>query len=242
VGEVTVVLVRSVMTFVNLLIFSRLLGKTQVSQMTFFEYVAGITLGSIAAELSTNLAIRPWPIFVGMATWVILTLATQFIALKSRWMAKLLDGEPVVVMQNGQILERNLRLLRMRQGELAELLRAQGVFDFNEVEFAIMEPRGDLSVLKRSQHLPVTPADLQLQTTSKGLGIELVVDGQVMEQSLRRLGLNRAWLEARLQEQGISSPSQAFLAVVDAQGKVYVDRYTDHFPPAYDLSDYPGPN
>ncbi|MBP2019389.1 uncharacterized membrane protein YcaP (DUF421 family) [Symbiobacterium terraclitae] len=241
-GEGTVVLTRSVLTFVNLLIFSRILGKTQVAHLTFFEYVAGATLGSIAAELSASLSIRPWPIFVALATWVVLTLAMQFTAIKSRWLSKMLDGEPVVLIQDGQILERNLRRMRMRESELLELLRGQSIFHVDEVELAIMEPRGSLSVLKRPEHLPATVSDLHIQTRSRGLGIELVVDGEVMDQNLRRLGVNRAWLTAKLQEQGLSGPEEAFLAVVDAEGKVYVDRYTDKFPPALDLSDYPGPN
>jgi len=241
-GEVSVVLVRSAITFFNLLILCRLLGKTQVSQLTFFEYVSGITLGSLAAELSTNLSIRPWPVFVGMFAWAGFTLLTQLVALKSRWMAKMVDGEPVILVYRGQILEENLRRLRMRESELGELLRAQSAFHLDEVELAILEPRGTLSVLKTAETRPVTPADLGLPATSRGLGIELVVDGEVMEQNLRRLGVNRAWLMARLKEQGVKSPAEAFLAVVDADGKVYVDRYTDRFPKSHDLSDYPGPN
>lgn len=241
-GEAAVVLVRSVVTFLSLLIFCRILGKTQISQMSFFEYVSGITLGSIAAELSVNLAIRPWPIYVALAAWTVLTLATQYVALKSRWMAKMLDGEPVVVIRKGQILERNLRMLRFRESELTALLRAQGIFDYNTVEYAILEPRGDLSVLKRSENRPVTPADLGLPVKHQGLGIELVVDGEIMEQNLRRLRLDRTWLLGRLREHGASSPSEVFLAVINADGKLYIDRYTDRTSQVEDLSDYPGPN
>lgn len=241
-GEVAIVLIRSTITFLNLLILCRLLGKTQVSQLTFFEYVSGITLGSLGAELSTNLSLRPWPVFVGLFAWGGLTLLTQWIALKSRWMAKMLDGEPVMLVYRGQILEENLRRLRMRESELAELLRAQSVFHFDEVELAILEPRGTLSVLKTAENQPVTPADLGLPASSRGLGVELVVDGEVMEQNLRRVGVNRAWLMAKLKEQGVKSPKEAFMAVVDADGKLYVDRYTDRVPRTHDLSDYPGPN
>ncbi len=241
-GEVSVVLVRSAITFFNLLILCRLLGKTQVSQLTFFEYVSGITLGSLAAELSTNLSLRPWPVFVGLFAWGGFTLLTQLVALKSRWMAKMLDGEPVILVYRGQILEENLRRLRMRESELAELLRSQSVFHFDEVELAILEPRGTLSVLRTADTQPVTPADLGIPASSRGLGIELVVDGEVMDQNLRRLGVNRTWLMAKLKEQGIRSPAEAFLAVVDADGKLYVDRYTDRVPKSHDLSDYPGPN
>jgi uncharacterized membrane protein YcaP (DUF421 family) len=242
VGEGTIVLFRSVLTFLSLLIFARLLGKTQISQLSFFEWVTGITLGSIAGELTIDLSVRPWPMYVGLLAWTGLTLIVQGVTLKSRWVAKMVDGEPVVVIQNGQILEGNLRLLRMREGELTAMLRAQGIFDLAQVEFAVLEPRGELSILKRSQDRPVTPADLQLPTAYEGLGIELVVDGEVMEQNLRRLGVNRAWLYDRLGQQGVQSPKEVFLAVLDTQGKLYIDRYTDRVPPTDDFSDYPGPN
>ncbi|MFS8640158.1 MAG: DUF421 domain-containing protein [Symbiobacteriaceae bacterium] len=241
-GEVSVVLVRSVITFFNLLILCRILGKTQVSQLTFFEYVSGITLGSLAAELSTNLSIRPWPVFLGLFVWGGLTLLGQFAALKNRWVAKMVDGEPVVLVYRGQILENNMGRLRMRESELAELLRGQSAFHLDEVELAILEPRGTLSVLKTAGTRPVTPADLGIPASSRGLGIELVVDGEVMEQNLRRLGLTHSWLTKKLREHGLTSPAEAFLVVLDGQGSLHIDRYTDRFPKSHDLSDYPGPN
>lgn len=241
-NETMVVLYRSGITFVALLIFTRILGKTQISQMSIFEYISGITIGSIAGELTTDLSGRPWPMFVGLAAWIALTFMTQFASLKSRWLGKMMDGEPVIVVQNGQILERNLGLLRLRGGELASMLRTQGVFDLQQVEFAILEPRGELSVLMRSQNRPVTPADLQIPTKYEGIGVELVIDGEIMDQNLQRLGVNHAWLKAKCEEQGIRSMNEVFLAILDSQGKLYIDRYADRVPGTDDLSDYPGPN
>lgn len=241
-GEATVVAVRAVLTFITLLIFTRLSGKTQIAQLTFFEWVTGITIGSIGGVLSTDLSIRPWPVFVGLAVWVVLVILTQYVAMKSRWTGKMLDGEPVVVVQNGQILEKCLGRIRMRVGELNSLLREKDVFDISTVEVAVLEPHGKLSVLLRSQERPVTPKDLNIPTSYEGLGVELVVDGEVMMQNLRRMGLNQAWLRERLQEQGLSGPAEAFLAVIDTQGRIYVDGYADHVPPSENMGDYPGPN
>lgn len=241
-GEISVVLVRSAISFVTLLVYSRVLGKTQVAQLSYFEWITGITIGSVVGVLAADLSIRPWPIFVAISAWIALTLVTQGIAIKSRWTAKLIDGEPVVLIQNGQILEENLKSLRMRVTELSSLLRSQGVFDITTVEMALLEPRGVLSILKRSQDRPVTPADLKISTSYEGMAIELVVDGEIMEQNLRRLGVNKAWLYEKLREQGISSPKQAFLAVIDSQGRIYIDRHTDVVPPTDNPSDYAGPN
>lgn len=241
-GTTLIVLLRAAIAFVSILVVCRVLGRTQLSQMTFFEYVTGITIGAIAAGITIDLSVRPWPLYVGLLAWGGLTMATQYIALKSRWWGKMLDGEPVVVVQNGELLERNLGLVRVPVDELTSMLRDKGVFDIGRVEFAVFEPSGKLSVLKRSQHRPVTPADLDLPTAYEGMGIELVVDGEVMEQNLRRLHLNRAWLLHRLREQGIDSPEHVFLAVLDTKGQVYVDRYQDRVEHLVDMSDYPGPN
>jgi uncharacterized membrane protein YcaP (DUF421 family) len=241
-SESAVVIVRSVVTFLSLLVFCRLLGKTQVAQLTFFEYVTGITIGSIAGELTTDLGVRPWPMFAGLAAWAGLTLATQYAALKSRWVSKMLDGEPVIVVQNGQVLEANLRATRLRLDDLLTLLRTKGVFTLREVEFALLEPTGELSVLKRSQYLPATPSDLQIPTDYQGLSIELVVDGQVQEQNLSRLGLNADWLRQQLLEQKHVRLEETFFVSLDTSGHLYVDTCRDRIPPENDISDYPGPN
>lgn len=241
-NEITVTLIRAFTTFFTLLILSRIMGKTQIGHLTFFEYITGITIGSIAGDLSTNLNVRPWPIFVSLIAWFALTLLTQWVAVKNQWTGKLLDGQPMVVIQNGQVLEGALRSLRMRFEDLGILLRTKNVFDINTVEFAIMEPNGELSVLKRSQNQPLTPADLKIPTEYKGLGVELIVDGEVMEQNLRNLNLNYGWLYAKLREQEIESPKQVFLAIIDSQGQIYFDKYKDAVPLANEIGDFPGPN
>ncbi|HYG60207.1 MAG TPA: DUF421 domain-containing protein [Symbiobacteriaceae bacterium] len=224
-SEVSLIVARSVITFCSLLIFARLLGKTQISHLSFFEYVAGITMGSIAGSLTTDLDVPPFPLLAGLATWAGLTLVTQWTALKSRLADKLLDGEPVLVIQNGQVLEQNLRQMRLRVSELLSLLRNQGIFDISEVAFAIMEINGTLSVLKRDQ--PVTTADLKLPAPHPRLSTDLIVDGEVVHENLRHLGLPQSWLMARLRERGIASPRQVFLAVVDTEGDMYLDTYAD---------------
>lgn len=240
-GESVVILIRSTVAFLSLLVFSRMLGKTQMAQLTFFEYVTGITIGSIAAELTTNLGVRPWPVYIGLLTWAALTMVTQFASLKNRWVSKLLDGEPVVVIQNGQVLEGNLRTIRLRGDDLVSMLRAQSIFDVKEVEMATMESRGGLSVQLRSQYQPLTPADLQLPTQYEGLGVELVLDGEIQTQNLRRLGLNMAWLKEQLAAKNMRL-EDVYLAILDTQGKLYVDSYQDVVPGTDNLSDYPGPN
>jgi uncharacterized membrane protein YcaP (DUF421 family) len=236
------VIVRSLIGFFSLLIFTRLLGKQQVSQLTFFDYVLGITIGSIAATLTTDLTSRAWLHWVGLLTWTIVVLLIEVITLKSRPLAKMVDGEPVILIMNGHLMEKAMEQARCRLTDLLGQLRNQGIFDLAEVEFAILETNGQLSVLKKSQYQPVTPHDLNLPTAYKGISIELIYDGKIVEQNLTDLNLDRQWLTTELKKQGINDPAEVFIALLNTKGELFVDRYRDQVQKPVDISDYPGPN
>lgn len=213
-----------------------------MSQLTFFDYVLGITIGSVAATLTTDLTSRAWLHWVGLATWFVVVALLQLITLKSRPLAKAIDGEPVVVIMNGRIMENVMRKARFRTTDLLEQLRKKNVFDLSEVEFAVLEIDGQVSVLKKSQHLPVTPHDLKIPTVYKGMSAELIFDGKIVEQNLEQLNLDRSWLEKELKKQGINHPSEVFLALLNTQGNLFIDKYQDDVAKTIDISDYPGPN
>lgn len=237
-NEAAVVFVRGIIAFFTLLIFARLLGKQQVSELTFFDYILGITIGSIAATLTTDLSSRAWPHWVGLATWTAAVWFLQWVSLRSRAVAKYINGEPVILIMNGQIMEKNLKKMRYTLDDLLIQLRHRGIFDLKEVEFALLETTGQLSVLKKSQYAPVTPHDLKIPTKYKGLSTELIYDGKVIDINLKRFNLDRAWLEQQLKAQGIQSPREVFLTLLNTEGELYVNRYQDQGQPVTDLSDY----
>jgi len=237
-NEAAVVFVRGIIAFLTLLIFTRILGKQQVSELTFFDYIHGITIGSIAATLTTDLSSRAWPHWVGLATWTAAVWFLQWVSLRSRAVAKYINGEPVILIMNGQIMEKNLKKMRYTLDDLLIQLRHRGIFDLKEVEFALLETTGQLSVLKKSQYAPVTPHDLKIPTKYKGLSTELIYDGKVIDINLKRFNLDRAWLEQQLKAQGIQSPREVFLALLNTEGELYVNRYQDQGQPVTDLSDY----
>jgi len=221
------VLARSVIAFFTLLIYANLLGKQQIGKLTFFDFITGITIGDLAGTLSVDLQTRAWPHFVGLMAWTVLTLLAQWTALKSRWWARVEGGEPVLVIQNGRILEQNMAKNRYRYDDLLTQLREKGVWDLNEVEFAILETDGALSVLKKSQHEPVTPKDLHLPTDYKGLGTELIYDGKIVASNLKAVGLDEAWLYDELRKQGVFSAGDVTLAVLGTDGKLFIDTRND---------------
>lgn len=240
-NEGLVVLVRSVIGFFSLLIFTRILGKEQISQLTFFDYALGITIGSIAASLTTDLSSRAWPHWVGLITWAALGYLMEFVTMKSRYAAKYIEGEPAIVIMNGKIMEGVLRKIKYRASDILELLRIQGIFDINQVDFAIIEPNGQLSILKKPEFQPVTPKDMNIQVSGTGISTELVYDGIVIEENLRQLDKDLQWLKNQLRMQGINDISEVFLVTLNPAGSLYVDRYEDHITKVTDIGDYKGP-
>ncbi|MGI6038399.1 MAG: DUF421 domain-containing protein [Limnochordia bacterium] len=238
-----VVFVRSIAAFFFLFLYARILGKTQMGQLTFFDYAAGITIGSMAASMSTDLDSIGLHHWVGLTTWFVLVLALQIASIRNRYLERLVEGEPTVVIHNGQILERNLEKLRYPYSDLMSELRGKNVFDIGDVEFALLEPTGKLSVLLKSDRQPITPKDLNISTHYEGLTTEIISSGQVIEGNLAQLGLDHRWLKEQLQAQGIDDVRQVAFAVLDSQGNLYVDKVEDDIAgEVNDPSDYQGPN
>ncbi len=240
-SEGIVVFVRAIIAFFSLLIFARLLGKEQISQLTFFDYVLGITIGSIASELTIDLSSRAWPHFIGLLTWSVLGYLIEVITLKWRYAAKYLEGEPTIVIMKGMIMESTLRKMKLRASDVLQLLRNKGVFDLNQVEFAIMEPNGQISILKKPEYENLTPKDMNMSVSSTGISTELIYDGIVIEENLRQLNKDRKWLMEQLKTYGIKDVSEVFLVTLNPAGSLYVDKYDDHIKKIIDIGDYKGP-
>jgi uncharacterized membrane protein YcaP (DUF421 family) len=240
-NEGLVVFVRSIIGFFSLLIFARIIGKEQISQLTFFDYILGITIGSIASELSIDLTSRAWPHWIGLLTWTALGYLMELITLKWRYAAKYLDGEPTIVIMNGKIMENALKKLKYRASDIMALLRNKEVFDLNQVDFAIIEPNGQISVLKKPQYQNLTPKDMNISVSSTGVSTELIYDGIVIEENLRQLNKDRTWLMDQLKMQGIKDPAEVFLVTLNPAGNLYVDKYDDHIRKVTDIGDYKGP-
>ncbi|MGM0502569.1 MAG: YetF domain-containing protein [Bacillota bacterium] len=225
--SVLTIIFRSLAAFFTLLIFTRILGKQQISQLTFFDYILGITIGSIAGILSVDLSSNPYLVWVGIATWVISSIGMKSIALKSRSIAKYIDGEAAILIMNGQIMEENLRSMNFRASDLLGMMRVKGIFNPSQVEFAILETSGKLSVLKKSQHRNLTPQDMNLNTNYEGLSVELIYDGLVLKNNLKQVNLDYKWLENKINQAGIHDISDVFLATLDTTGVLYLDTRED---------------
>ncbi|HZK85589.1 MAG TPA: DUF421 domain-containing protein [Desulfosporosinus sp.] len=239
--EGLVVLVRALMGFVSLLIFTRILGKEQISQLNLFDYILGITIGNMAASMTTDLSSRAWPHFIGLISWCLLGYLLNVISSKWRYVSKVLEGEPVIVIMNGKIMENVLRKMKFRVAEILELLRNKNVFDVTQVDFAIIEPNGQISVLLKPEFQPATPQDMKIPVSRSGISTELVYDGLIIDENLRQLGKDKHWLMKELKKHGIRNISEVFLVTLNPAGSLYVDKYKDHLKKMTDIGDYKGP-
>ncbi|WP_315074700.1 DUF421 domain-containing protein [uncultured Clostridium sp.] len=240
-NEGLVVLVRSIIAFFSLLIFAKLLGKQQISQLTFFDYALGITIGSIAATLTTDLSSRAWPHFVGLFAWALLGYLMEYITEKWRYVAKYIEGEPAIVIMNGKIMEDVLRKMRYTAADIMALLRNKDVFDLSQVDFAIIEPNGQLSVLKKPDYEPLTPKDMNIVKAPSGISTELIYDGVLINENLRQLNKTEKWLTDQLKMNEVKDISEVFLATLTPSGSLYIDKYEDHIRKVTDIGDYKGP-
>jgi uncharacterized membrane protein YcaP (DUF421 family) len=240
-NEGLVVFVRAIIGYFSLLIFARIIGKEQISQMTFFDYILGITIGSIASELTTDLSSRAWPHWIGLATWASLGYLMEKISIKWRYAAKFLEGEPAIVIMDGKIMEDVLRKVKYSVSDILLLLRNKDVFNLNEVAYAIIESNGAISVLKKPEYLPLTPKDMNIKVETTGISTEMIYDGIVIKENLKQLNKDEQWLYGELKKHGIKDPAEVFLLTLDPGGNLYIDKYEDHMKKVTDIGDYKGP-
>ncbi|MEW5897950.1 MAG: DUF421 domain-containing protein [Bacillota bacterium] len=231
------ILLRGLGAFIMVLIITRIVGKTQVGQLTVSDFINAIVIGSIAAAMVTDIKENAWYYTFGLALFGLLTVGAEYLAMKSRPARKLIEGEPTIVIHNGKILEDNMKKLIYHMDDLMMQLREKNVFNIADVEYAIAEPNGALSVLLKSQKRPLTPQDLQVPTKYEGVPSELVVDGVVIQQNLKQNNLTEEWLYRELEKQGIKSVKEVAYASLDIDGNLYVDKRQDALGHVTDITD-----
>ncbi|MEN6412899.1 MAG: DUF421 domain-containing protein [Veillonellales bacterium] len=213
---------QTAMVFFSLLIFTRILGKTQVGQLTFYEYISGITIGSIAGSILSTDPEKLWSHYYDLVLFIVLTYSLSFVTIKSRPLRKIIEGSPTVVIKSGHIIAENMRGMRFDLDELSGKLREKGIFDVSEVQYAIVETTGELSVIKKSDYQPLTKTDFNIHLADPALPVEIIMDGQIIEENLDKQNRSRAWLEQQLVDRNIAHPSQVTYAVIDSKGQLFI--------------------
>ena len=220
------VLWKSILIFVMLITLTRFIGRKLLSQMSFFDYVIGITIGTISGAYVVQMIEGMW-VLLSPIILTLLTIVFGFINMKSVHIRKFTEGEPVVLIQNGKILDKNLSKLRYHIDDLEMQLRSKDVFNPADVEFAVLEPHGQISILKKSQKLPLTPKDMGMDTKYQGMATEIIKDGEVFEENLKQNNLSFNWLYQELRKKNILNVEHVFYAALITDGTLYIDLKDD---------------
>lgn len=220
------IVIRSVVAFAYLFILTKIIGKRQIRQITYIEYIVGISIGSIAAFMATEVDGPIYRSLIALTVFALFPVLLEWLSLKSKTVRNIVEGNATILIKDGKILEDNLKSERMTTEDLLEHLRMKNVFRVADVEFALMEASGDLSVLLKSQHQPVTPQHLGLKVSPAEEPQTVIMDGVILDESLANNGLNRNWVRAELEKAGVALEN-VFLGQVDKGGQLYLDLYDD---------------
>lgn len=225
--EFILTLIRSIISFLLLLLMTRIMGKKQLSQMTFFDYVVGITIGSIAASMAVDQNIKISNGIMGLLVWGVFPLLLGIWGLKSVKFRYLTDGTPSIVIKDGKVHEKNLKKNHISVDELMLSLREKNIFEVSDVETAVFETNGKLSVMKNADQQPLTPKRMGLAVEKEHSPTIVIADGQLLKKELSTLDYSEKWLLGEIMKQGASHFENVFLAQIDSKGNVYVDLYND---------------
>lgn len=210
--EIIKVILTSFLSAVSLFIIAKIIGHKQLSQLDFFDYITGITIGSIAAEMATELE-KPWKPLIAMIIYGMITAFLAFVTSKLPKTRKFINGSPTIIMNGGKIYRTNMKKAKIDLSEFMVMCRQAGFFNINDISTAIFEYNGKLTILPKASKRPVTPTDINIIPPPESIMTEVIMDGRILEDNLNRLGLNLNWLNNELKCQGYKSPKEIILGV-----------------------------
>ena len=210
--DIIKVILTAILSVAALFIITKIMGHKQVSQLDFFDYVSGITIGSIGAELATELE-EPYKPLIALAIYGAISLLLNFIAHKFPRTRKYINGTPTILMNEGKIYRENLKKAKLDLSEFMLLCREEGYFNLDEIQLAVFEHNGKLSILPRAANRPTTPEDLKITAKATHIGVEVIMDGRVMGDNISRSGKDKKWLDSKLKAQGYGDAKEILLAI-----------------------------
>ncbi|MDS0526928.1 DUF421 domain-containing protein [Clostridium sp. SHJSY1] len=235
--EIIDIVLQTLIAFFAILLITRILGRQQVAQLTLYEYINGITFGSIAATVATDLGQASRGHIVGLFLFGILTFIMSYVCKNSRTFSKIIDGEPVLVVQDGHIFERNLSKFQYTVDDLNHLLRKKDIFNLQDVKYAILETTGEVSVLKVANKENIKVEDMNLQVAQEELVTDIIVTGKIIYDNLEKRGVSVNWLTSQLKMMGVKNIEDVYYATLDNNKKIYIDYFSDRISNPVDITE-----
>ena len=213
---------RTILVLIILFFITKMLGKKQISQLNFFDYIVGITIGSIAADISLDIEKG---MIAGIASLLIYGLSSYFsslITIKSIKARRFFSGVPTVLVEKGKIIESGLKKSKIDINDLLAEARESGYFNLDEIDYALMEINGNISFLPKENEKPVTKKDMKIKCSNEGLIVNSIIDGVYMENNMKELGKDKNWLNHELKIKGYDNYNNILLATIDNNFKVTI--------------------
>jgi uncharacterized membrane protein YcaP (DUF421 family) len=220
------ILLRSLLMFILSISVVRLMGKRQPVRMNASNLINYIVIAIIVALTSLKVIANLAFGLLALGVWVLLPVALDFLTLKSKWIHEILNGKETILIKQGKVMEENLLQVRFTGEELLRELRSKNVFSLNDVEFAVMETSGEINVLLKSDRKPLTSRDLGQKVAPLTESQTVILDGNILDEPLANMGLNRQWLSLQLEKSGVSL-TNVFIGQVDSYGDLYIDLFDD---------------
>ncbi len=221
-SEVGHVLLRGFLSLVALFFVTKLLGKKQVSQLSLFDYVIGISIGNFAAEITTDVSVQLMNGIYAVILFGVVAYIISILTMKSILLRRFFIGTPTVVIQNGKIIEPNLKKVKFDINDLLEECRNKDYFNLEEIDYAIIEANGQVSILPKGDSKPVTIKDMNLKPQKQSLCANIIIDGNIMNNNLKNMHKDEKWLEKELKTKGYKDYNDILLATLDINDKLVV--------------------
>ncbi len=212
--EIIKVVLTSALSALALFIIAKVMGHKQMAQLDLFDYVTGITIGSIAAELATELE-EPWKPLIAMVIYGVISVGLSMVTNTSLRARKFINGTPTIIMNDGKIYRENMKKAKLDLTEFMVMCRQEGYFNLGDIQTAIFEYNGRLTILPVSDKRPLTPKDMNITLPKEDISSEVIMDGRVLGENLQRLGLDETWLQKQLKEQKYHSAKDIYLGICD---------------------------
>ena len=210
------IILTSIFSVASLFVITKLMGHKQVAQLDFFDYISGITIGSVSAELATEHE-APWKPLIALVIYGLASVILSLMTHKFPKTRKYINGTPTILKNGDKLYRKNMKKAKLDLSEFLLLCRMQGYFDLDDIQTAIYEHNGKLSVLPVSTKRPVTPHDMNLELKAEYIGTEVIMDGRIMGENLLRIGRDENWLQKQLESQGYHDAKEIFLGIYHAE-------------------------
>ena len=221
-GGIGAVTFRALISLFTLFIVTKLLGKKQVSELSLFDYVIGISIGNFAAEMTINIDSPEINGIWAVIIFGIIAYLVSWVTMKSIVLRRLFIGVPTVIIQDGKILKNNMKKVHLDVNDLLQECRIKGYFDISQISYAVMEVNGEISILPRAVYKPLTPKDMELKVSKEMFLGNVIIDGKIMHKNLRILHKDEEWLLKELKIKGYKDISKILLCTLDEEQKVTI--------------------